>query len=95
MSIATSILPWYAWGMLPLAVANVLINHLLAHAHFRVVPALVLLAGVYAFALTQFHGSFVAVLQTFGASNVALLAIAAWFTWRAPKSGVGGSAPMI
>jgi O-antigen/teichoic acid export membrane protein len=88
VSIATSILPWYAWGMLPLAVANVLINHLLAHAHFRVVPALVVLAGAYAFALTRFHDSFVMVLQVFGVSNLLLMAIAAWFTWWSPKSGV-------
>ena len=86
LSIATTILPWYAWGMLPLALANVLIINLLAHARFRVVPALVVLAGGYAFALTRFHDSFVTVLQVFGVSNFLLLAVAAWFTWGDTKS---------
>jgi len=86
LSSATAILPWYAWGMLPLALANVLITNLLAHSQFRVVPALVVLAGCYAFALTRFHDNFVMVLQVFGVSNLLLMAIAAWFTWGRSKS---------
>jgi hypothetical protein len=43
---------------------------------------LVLLAVAYGVALTQFHGSLVAVLKTLGVFNVLLLAACAWFTWR-------------
>jgi O-antigen/teichoic acid export membrane protein len=89
VEVAVKLLPWYAGGILPLALANVLINHLLAHAQFRIVPALVLLAGGYAFALTRCHDTFVNVLQVFAVSNLVLLALAAWFTWRRPASSAG------
>jgi len=51
---ATALLPWYAWAVVPLALGNVLLNNLLAHSHFKVVPALCVLAAAYAFALTSF-----------------------------------------
>src|SRR6266404_6117217 len=47
---ATSVLPWYAGAMVPLALANVLLNNLLARSSFKVVPALCVLAVAYAFA---------------------------------------------
>ena len=50
---------------------------------FEVVPALIVLAVVYAFALTRFHETPVMVLQTLGVFNVLLLAVCAWFTWGA------------
>jgi len=87
VGIARTVLPWYAGAIVPLALANVLLNNLLAHSRFRVVPALVVLAGAYAFALTRFHGSFVMVLQVYGVSNLVLLALCAWFTWRSPQHG--------
>ena len=52
--------------MVPLSVANVLLNNLLARSLFKVVPALCVLAGVYAFALTQFHDTPVMVIKTLG-----------------------------
>jgi len=92
VKIATSVMPWYAGAMVPLSLANVLINNLLARSHFRVVPALVVLAAAYAFALTQFHDSLVTVLKTMGVCNLLLLGICAWFTWgiegKSPKSEV-------
>jgi hypothetical protein len=42
------LLPWYAWAVVPLSVANVLLNNLLARSHFKVVPALCVLAVGYA-----------------------------------------------
>jgi hypothetical protein len=39
------------------------------------------LSLAYMFALTQFHGSLVAVLKTMALFNLLLLAICAWFTW--------------
>jgi len=79
--VALSVLPWYAWAMVPLALANVLINNLLARSQFRIVPVLVLLATAYGLALTQFHNTLVMVLQTLGGFNLLLLAVCAWFTW--------------
>jgi O-antigen/teichoic acid export membrane protein len=81
VQVASSVLPWYAWAMVPLSLANVLIYDLLARASYRVVPALVILAAVYGTALTHFHDSLVMVLQTLGVSNLLLLGVCAWFTW--------------
>jgi O-antigen/teichoic acid export membrane protein len=91
MQIASSVLPWYAWAMVPLALANVLINNLLARANFRIVPALALLAAAYGVALAVVgrHAGNLAdpqvglrmMLQTLGAFNLLLLAVCAGFTW--------------
>ncbi len=122
VEIATAVLPWYAGAIVPLALANVLLSNLLAHSQFRVVPALVVLAVVYAFAisgiLSFYHHCFGPLseilsalqtgllanqslvppelttaglrlaLQVFGLTNLVLLAICAWFTWRSPESRV-------
>ena len=81
--VASSILPWYAGAMVPLAMANVLVNNLLAKSDFRLVPWLVALALAYVLALTQFHASLVQVLQTLGVACSVLFLICAWFTWGA------------
>jgi len=39
-------------------------------------------ALAYVFALTQFHDNLVTVLKVLGLSNLALLAVCAWFTFR-------------
>ena len=83
---ATTLLPWYAWAVVPLAVGNVLLNNLLAHSHFKVVPALCVLALAYAFALTQFHDTPITVIKVMGTGNLLLLAICAWYTWGGGKS---------
>ena len=80
--VAKTILPWYAWAMVPLSLANALVNNLLARSQFRIVPVLILLAAAYGVALTQFHDSLVTVLKTLGVFNLLLLAACAWFTWR-------------
>jgi O-antigen/teichoic acid export membrane protein len=86
VKVAASVLPWYAGAMVPLALANVLLNNLFARSDFRAVPALCVLAAAYAFALTRFHDSLVTVLKTLGTANLFLLLICAWFTWGAkPK----------
>jgi O-antigen/teichoic acid export membrane protein len=69
------------WAMVPLAVGNVLLNNLMAHSRFKVVPALVLLAAGYWFALQHFHESFKMVIATFGIFNLVYLAVCAAFTW--------------
>lgn len=79
------LIPWYAGAIVPLALANVLVNDLLARARFRVVPALVALAVAYGFALVyvlnHFPGRFEVVLQTLGAFNFLLLLLCAGFVW--------------
>jgi O-antigen/teichoic acid export membrane protein len=92
VKVAAAVLPWYAWAMVPLSLANALVNNLLARSQFAIVPVLVLLAALYGFALTQFHDSLVTVLKTLGIFNLLLLAACAWFTWKSreqnPKSDV-------
>jgi O-antigen/teichoic acid export membrane protein len=88
VSVAASVLPWYAWAMVPLSLAYALVNNLLARSQFRIVPVLLLLAAAYGVALTQFHGTLIMVLKTLGAFNLLLLGTSAWFTLRSPKSGV-------
>jgi O-antigen/teichoic acid export membrane protein len=78
---ALAILPWYAGAMVPLALANVLVNNLLARSRFQVVPFLVLLAMFYGLALTRYHDSFVTVLKTLCVFNALFFVICAGFTW--------------
>lgn len=75
------LIPWYAGAMVPLAMANVMVNDLLARGKFQAVPFLVLLAMCYGLTLTQFHASLIMVLQVLGAFNLLLLGVCAWFTW--------------
>ncbi len=80
------LLPWYAWAVVPLSVANVLLNNLLARALFKVVPALCVMAVGYGLALIHFHVTPVMVIKTLLLGNSVLLAICAWYTWQAKKS---------
>ncbi|HUC84979.1 MAG TPA: oligosaccharide flippase family protein [Candidatus Acidoferrales bacterium] len=80
--VACAVLPWYAWAMVPLSLANVLVSNLLARLRFGIVPVLIVLAVAYGLALTHFHDSLVTVLKTLGTFNVLLLAASLWFTWR-------------
>lgn len=81
VEVAATLLPWYAFAMIPLTLSNVLLNNLLARSSFKVVPLLCLLAAGYGVALTQFHGSQVTILQTLGVFNTLMLAACGWFTW--------------
>jgi O-antigen/teichoic acid export membrane protein len=88
VQVATSLLPWYAGAMVPLALANVLLSNLLAKPASKLLPAACMLASalVYLFALTRFHDTLIQVLQTMGACNMLLLAVCAFFTWRGRDS---------
>lgn len=88
VSVASSVLPWYAGAMVPLALANVLVNNLLARSQFAIVPFIVLLAVGYAATMVyvnQAAHSLVLVLQTLGGFNFLLLGVCAWFTWGAKR----------
>ena len=81
----TALLPWYAGAMVPLALANVMVNDLLARGRFGVVPWMVVLAVAYGFALpamlSHFPGRLEVALQTLGAFNLMLFGVCAWFAW--------------
>jgi hypothetical protein len=83
--VASAILPWYASAMVPLALANVLLNDLLAKPASKLFLALgvFLIAAGYLFAITQIHSSPAAMLRVMGCSNLVLLALCAGFSWQA------------
>jgi peptidoglycan biosynthesis protein MviN/MurJ (putative lipid II flippase) len=90
----TALLPWYAGAMVPLALANVLANDLLARGRFRVVPAMVALTIAYGLALPYVlghsHGQagLKAVLQTLGLFNLLLLGVCGCFAWMDSRAVV-------
>lgn len=71
----------FAWSMVPLALANVLLNNLMAHSRFKVVPALMTVAIGYWVALQYHHSSFKEVIQTLGIFSTLFLAVCMVFTW--------------
>jgi hypothetical protein len=80
-----ALLPWYAGAMVPLALANVMVNDQLARARFGVVPWMVVLAVTYGFTLpfmlNHFPGRLEVALQTLGVFNLLLFLLCAWFAW--------------
>ena len=90
---AAPLVPWFAWCLLPLILANVLISNLLARDRFRVVPWAVLVAIGYGVALAvlrdrvssysdgEFFQGFKIVIGTLGVFSSLLLAAALWFTF--------------
>ncbi len=80
-----ALIPWYAGAMVPLALANVMVNDLLARSRFGVVPWMVLLAVAYGFTLpwmlNHFPGRQEVALQTLGAFNLLLFGVCALFSW--------------
>lgn len=80
-NVVIPLLPWYAGAMVPLAVANVLLNDLLARpaSKLRLGLAILTVALAYMFCLTRFHASLVQVLQVMGCFNLLLLAVCALF----------------
>ncbi len=88
---AAPLVPWFAWALLPLTVANVLVQNILARARFRAVLWLVLVPPAYAAALCLQAPSlvrmnqmdaFVRVIQTLGVASSVLCLLAAWFSLR-------------
>lgn len=79
------LMPWFAWSMVPLALANVLINDLMARSRFVAAPWLALVAVFYGFTLAFNHDSFKQVIVVLGAFNCLLLLVAGWFVWRCPS----------
>jgi O-antigen/teichoic acid export membrane protein len=91
---ASRLVPWFAWALLPLTVANVLVQNVLARSRFDAVPwlALVPIAYTAALFLQRSHlqtlppfDAFIRVIQTLGLSCLIMCALAAWFCRRRPS----------
>jgi O-antigen/teichoic acid export membrane protein len=95
------LVPWFAWCVLPLTLANVLINNLLARSRFAVVPWLVLVALTYGSVLLLVSKrlasadeleAFKTIVRILGLFGVLALLVSAWFTWRTTEHGHPSSA---
>jgi O-antigen/teichoic acid export membrane protein len=91
---AAPLVPWFAWALLPLVLANVLLGGLLARERFGAVGWIVALTAGYGLTLALLKSRLVAmdemiafrtVLQTLGVFSTLQLAVAAWFTLRGPN----------
>lgn len=91
VEVATPLVPWFAWCMLPLTLSNVLINSLMARGRFSAVPWLVMVAIGYGVALYYFHGSFKTVIQVLGLFGLLLLAVCSWFSWTGDRKAKSAS----
>ncbi len=92
VAVASALLPWYAFAMVPLGLGNVLLNNLMAHSDFRAVPFLALLTVSYGLALGYFNDTPIHMIQTVGVGNLMLLGICGWFTWVSKPGIPSGSA---
>jgi O-antigen/teichoic acid export membrane protein len=81
LDVATPLVPWFVWSMVPLTLSIVLINSLMAHARFASVIPLVIVALGYATALYFFHDSFIMVIRTLGIFSSLMVGVCVWFTW--------------
>lgn len=88
---AAPLVPWFAWCLVPLVLANVLLANLLARERFAVVPWASLLAVGYGVALAMLKprlllmaemDAFRTVIQTLGTFSLLVLALTTLFTWR-------------
>jgi len=79
-TVAGLLLP-YAFAMVPLSVANVLVNSLLAKSDFRIVPVLLLVAVGYGVTLACWHPTLHSVPLTMAGFTTLLFAVCAVFTW--------------
>lgn len=95
---ASRLVPWFAWALLPLTVANVLVQDILARAQFKAVPWLLLVPMAYGTALAmqavalmempRFEDAFVRVIQTMGLASTLLCLLAAFFCRKHPAATV-------
>lgn len=87
----SGLIPWFVWAMLPLALANVLLNNLVARQRFHFIPYSIGTVLAYALALAGFARSFVGIIQILGCFNLLYFAVLAFFTWldfkRSAESG--------
>jgi O-antigen/teichoic acid export membrane protein len=82
LEISAPLVPWFSWCMLPLTLATVLLNNLMAKSQFKAVPWLLAVAIGYGVTLYLRHETFIQVIQTIGVFGLLLLAVTLWFTYR-------------
>jgi O-antigen/teichoic acid export membrane protein len=86
---AAKLLPLFAWCMLPLPLANVLVNNLLARERYGVVPWLAGIALAYHFALNHVAQlqpqRFENIIWTLGGFGLLLLCVCLIYTWQDMK----------
>lgn len=80
------LIPWFAWAMLPLALANVLITNLLARGGHKAILWMVLIAATYAVTIWLYHPSFTSVILSLGVSNIVLFC-ACWYFSKLESKG--------
>ncbi len=100
---AAPLVPWFAWAMLSYTLANLFLNNLFARERFGVVPWMAVVAAGYAGCLWVLRGHLLAmepltayktVVGTLALANLALFALAAWFS-RSLRSKPGGERPRL
>ena len=86
LNVSGPLVPWFAWCMLPLTLATVLLNSLMAQSKFKAVPWMLLVALGYGatlyFVARNQTGDFLPVIKTIGIFGMLLLAVCAWFSFR-------------
>jgi O-antigen/teichoic acid export membrane protein len=96
---AAPLVSWFAWALLPLTVANVLVQHILARAQFKAVPWLLLVPAMYAAALglqapalvrMPPSDAFIRIIQTMGLASTLLCIMAALFSRGRAAATVSG-----
>jgi O-antigen/teichoic acid export membrane protein len=87
---AAPLVPWFAWGILILSMAYVLVTNLLAREKFAIVPWLVVIALAYGATLYGVRGSLVhmepliafrRVIQILSVYSAVILLVSMRFTW--------------
>ncbi len=99
---ALELIPIYAWCLLPLPLANVLVNNLLARERYGVVPWLAALAAAYYFALShvaktsaeQSPQRFDTILYTLGGFGILLLGVCLIYAWQDIRRGKPAITPV-
>jgi O-antigen/teichoic acid export membrane protein len=95
--VAAPLVPWFAWSLLPLVLANVLFGGLLARERFGAVGWMVAITAGYALSLALLKPRLLAmdemlafrtVLQILGGFSFLQLFVAGWFTLRGPNPPV-------
>lgn len=88
---AASLIPWFTWCMMPLAMGNVLINYLLARQRFGVVFWLAAVAVAYGITLRYYHATPKQVIGLLGGFSVVLVLVCVVFILRTPHARSPGN----
>jgi O-antigen/teichoic acid export membrane protein len=76
-----TLVPFYCWALVPVALANVFVWSLLARECYRAVPWLVVVASGYWGALRLYHDRLAVVITVLGIFAMLFLAVCAIFAW--------------